>query len=61
MYSLRPKIWLRLDFLKVKLFQNLTMNNEIIINANNIKMISVDLLWNELSNYVIFSIRNKLF
>jgi hypothetical protein len=37
------------------------MNNETIINANNINMISVDLLWNELSKYVIFSIWNKLF
>jgi hypothetical protein len=42
-------------------FSTLTMNNEIIINANNINMISVDLLGNELSNYVIFSIWNKLF
>jgi NADH:ubiquinone oxidoreductase subunit K len=30
------------------------MNNEIIINANNLKMISVDLSWNELSKYVTF-------
>jgi hypothetical protein len=32
------------------------VNNEIIINANKIKMISVDLPGNELSKYVIFYI-----
>jgi NADH:ubiquinone oxidoreductase subunit K len=29
------------------------MNNEMIINANNIKMILLDLPWHQLSKYVI--------
>ena len=48
-YSLYPRIQLRLGFFPVRTFQTLTMESKRIIKIVNIKMISVDSPWNQLS------------
>jgi len=48
-YSLYPRIQLRLGFFPVRTFQTLTMDSKRIIKIVNIKMISVDSPWNQLS------------